>query len=410
MRAASHQDPVRAMRPPHIAMLLIALLAAFGTRGAHAAVDPQAWRVVQSIGDVAISAPDTTISRPKAGTVLPPQSVIITGRNGRAILSRKGQQIVVQPNTRLELSPDRGEQTVLQQLRGVAIFSVDHRKAPHFEVNTPYLAANVKGTRFEVRVTDNDAEINVFEGKVEVRSNISRAATLVTPGALARITEDMPETIRLRERSGKTRDVTVNEGSLGTGEMHVPDLRTNAPDYKVSVEISGSGNAGSRRAPVVEGFDADNGTPASPRPLGNTAPRLRLTGDTNAATNVQETELRFSNGVARNPNAPPARDLFATGDKSMDDRRPEQPTAPPANAPHNSGDLFRQAGRNSFELPGISTRNSFLNTHRLSIHGEFPWWEVGIGAFAIMSLLGVTAIRGWIRRRKARQRRNEYDY
>jgi hypothetical protein len=56
-------------------------------------------------------------------------------------------------------------------------FRVDRRNVPHFEVTTPFLAAIVKGTKFEVSVHDDHADVNVSEGKVEVRSAISRAAT-----------------------------------------------------------------------------------------------------------------------------------------------------------------------------------------------------------------------------------------
>ncbi|MFN8946148.1 MAG: FecR domain-containing protein [Alphaproteobacteria bacterium] len=396
------------MRTLRLAALFLMLVAFLGASGARAAVDPQAWRIVQSIGDVSITGPDTAISRPKAGTMLPALSVIVTGSNGRAILSRQGQQIVVQPNSRLELTPDAGGRTVLRQLGGVASFNVDRRKVPHFEVNTPYLAAAVKGTRFEVRVLQNRAEVNVFEGKVEVRSTVSRATTLVTPGALAMVSDDMPDTIRLQERSGKTRDITIDEGSLDSGELRTPDLRTTAPDLNVAVEFRGGGSNGANQASATRVRDADSGLSESGRPRGSAAPHLRLGAGAGGTPNRQETTLRFPEGPVGNTLAPNAKPLLGLPDQSHDAKGALQAAA---QAARQGSDLFRNASRNSLEFPGFSTRNSFVNTHRLNVQGGFPWWEVGIGAFAILSLLTVTAIRGRIRRRKARERERDYgDY
>jgi|GEM_PF-4195280 len=397
------------MRLPRLASLVLWLLALSGVAGARAAVDPQAWRVVQSIGDVSITAPQATISKPKPGTVLPAQSVIITGSNGRAILSRQGQQIVVQPNSRLELAPDTGGRTVLRQLGGVASFKVDRRKVPHFQVETPFLAAIVKGTRFEVRVLKDSAEVDVSEGKVEVRSIVSRAATLVTPGALARISDEAPDTIRLQERSGKSRDVTVDEGSLDTGDLRAPDLGSKAPDFKVTVEVLGGVGVGAGTSRDQEMQDGDTGLTASGRARNAAAPRLRLGDGSSGPGNKQETTLRFSGGPASQPTVPPDQPPN-TQASSDDDNGAHQPTAQPPRPTQQGGNLFRNVRRDSLELPGFSTRNSFLNTHRLNIQGGFPWWEAGMGALAILSLFAYTAIRSRNKRRREMERkRGIYD-
>jgi hypothetical protein len=386
----------------------VALLVFASGLAAHAATDPAAWRVVQSIGEVSVNTADVNITKPKPGTLLPASAIIITGSNGRAILSRQGQQIVVQPNSRLELSPDAGGRTVMRQLGGVVGFSVDRRKVPHFEVNTPFLAAIVKGTRFEVSVYDDHAKVNVSEGKVEVRSALSRAATLVRPGAIARVFEQSPDSIQLNESSGKTRDVTVDEGRLEGGTTKLPDLRSSAPDLKVTVEMSGSGGATAAAAGQTTGFD---GTLApSGRAAGNAGPRLRIETGQSGPGNKQETTLRLTNDVVGDSLAPSA--------KSPSDRDDDQSNkdltlfsqATPGSGggsgggSGSGGNLLSQNGGNSVALPEFSTRNSFLNTHRLSVQGEFPWWEVGGGAMAIIMLFTISGLRSRARKRRERDR------
>jgi len=385
----------------------IALLAFAGIPSARAATDPAAWRVVQSIGEVSVSGPQFKLTKPKPGTVLPPSATIITGSNGRAILTRQGQQIVVQPNSRLELSPDSGGRTVMRQLGGVVSFRVDRRKIPHFEVNTPFLAAIVKGTQFEVSVHDDHAEVNVSEGKVEVRSTVSRAATLVRPGTIARVSQDVPDAIQVQDRNGKTRDVTVDEGHLEGGTLRLPDLRSNAPDLKVMIEMSGGGSAVAATPTASRGFD---GTLApSSRARNDVAPRLRIDGASDGPGNKQETTLRLTNNVVGEALSPPAKSLF---DHKYDDSDDSAafPSATPPTGGGGSGTLFKQGERNSFELPGFSNKKSFLNTHRLNVQAGFPWWEVGGGALAIIALFTVSTLRSRARKRRERDRFGSRDY
>jgi ferric-dicitrate binding protein FerR (iron transport regulator) len=68
---------------------------------------------------------------------------------------------------------------------GQALFEVDHRPDPHFEVDTPYLTAIVKGTAFTVEVTHDGSAVAVTDGVVAVATP-SGALSLVTAGMTAR--------------------------------------------------------------------------------------------------------------------------------------------------------------------------------------------------------------------------------
>lgn len=389
----------------------IALLAFAGIPYARAATDPAAWRVVQSIGEVSVSGPQLNLTKPKPGTVLPPSATIITGNNGRAILTRQSQQIVVQPNSRLELSPDSGDRTVMRQLGGVISFRVDRRNVPHFEVTTPFLAAIVKGTKFEVSVHDDHADVNVSEGKVEVRSAISRAATLVRPGTIARVSQDAPDAIRVQDRSGRTRDVTVDEGRLEGGTLRIPDLRSMAPDLKVMVEMSGGGGGGTVAATPAAGGDFDGTLALSRRAPAGVAPRLRFDRSGDVPGNKQEATLRLTNNVVGKAFMPDAKSLWGHKRKQGDGSSDFLSLAPAGGGGSGSGgNPPGHRELNSFDLTAFSNRNSFLKTHSLHVKGAIPWWEIGGGALAIIALFIVSTLRSWARKRRERDRSGSRNY
>src|SRR3546814_7909473 len=59
--------------------------------------------------------------------------------------------------------------------------------SPHFGVQTPYLAAVVKGTTFSVTVDGTGASVQVVEGAVEVSTLDGGARDLILPGAIATV-------------------------------------------------------------------------------------------------------------------------------------------------------------------------------------------------------------------------------
>lgn len=75
---------------------------------------------------------------------------------------------------------------------GSALFSIGKQKNPHFVVETPYLAAVVKGTTFIITVTGEGASLQVTEGAIEASTRDCRARELVRPGAVAMIAAGDP--------------------------------------------------------------------------------------------------------------------------------------------------------------------------------------------------------------------------
>lgn len=188
----------------------LAILALCTSLPATAAEGTQ-WTLMQRIGEVWITSEQFEPIALKPNDLVPEKSVIVTGAKGRAILARGGEQIVMQPNTRLVIPESKDHTTRLGQTRGSALFKVDRKTLPHFQVDTPFMAAVVKGTIFTVTVTGEDAKVEVNEGAVSVTTAKGEAATLVRPGMTAQVKAYNPVVIDLTEASGKRRKVIRNE-------------------------------------------------------------------------------------------------------------------------------------------------------------------------------------------------------
>ena len=146
----------------------------------------QEWTVLRTTGEVWIGADRARSVSLSNGDVLEAGASISTGRNGRVMLARGEQRILLSPDSAIELPVGQSGPTVVQSL-GRALFDVDRRDIPHFSVETPYLAAVVKGTRFAVTVHDGGAEVSVDRGRVEVTDRASGQAVDLLPDQTATV-------------------------------------------------------------------------------------------------------------------------------------------------------------------------------------------------------------------------------
>ncbi|MBD8892844.1 FecR domain-containing protein [Labrenzia suaedae] len=108
-------------------------------------------------------------------------------RNGRAMVERGQESILVGPNTTFVISKYRSNQefTTVLQTSGTVTVDVAKRARPHFSVETPFLAAVVKGTKFTVKVGKTRADIAVERGVVGVRDFASGQQTDLAAGQSA---------------------------------------------------------------------------------------------------------------------------------------------------------------------------------------------------------------------------------
>lgn len=128
------------------------------------------WVVKRVSGTVYFVAPEVPAFRVKRGMVLEKGYTLATKSGARAMLARGGESIVVGPNTTFALSKHRsnGSRTTLLHRKGQVEVDVEKRRKPHFVVETPFMAAVVKGTKFVVTVGRSEARVNVERGVVGV--------------------------------------------------------------------------------------------------------------------------------------------------------------------------------------------------------------------------------------------------
>ncbi|HAH10812.1 MAG TPA: hypothetical protein DCL48_12005, partial [Alphaproteobacteria bacterium] len=141
------------------------------------------WTVVQAQGSVHVESPGLSRIAVRPNERLVPGSTVTTGPNGHSILTNGESAVQLRPNTRLVLpSSFQGERTILRQDFGSALFKVNKRPNAHFEVNTPHLAAVVKGTTFGVTLTAMEGTVEVDGGLVEVWSTDRTERVLAAAG------------------------------------------------------------------------------------------------------------------------------------------------------------------------------------------------------------------------------------
>ena len=140
----------------------------FGSSGAFA--EDAAWHVGKSSGEVWLIASGVQQVSLTDDATLKPGDNIRTGRNGRVLLVRGEETILISPNSVIGIPTEakEGLSTTIIQQAGSILLEVERRNVKHFEVETPYLAAVVKGTQFRVSVSKNDASVDVLRGEVEV--------------------------------------------------------------------------------------------------------------------------------------------------------------------------------------------------------------------------------------------------
>src|SRR3954462_911797 len=149
-----------------------------------------AWHVSEASGDVRIV--ENGHARPAArGALVPEGAIVATAAGARAVLVRAHDYVVVSPASRVRVPTlhQQGGSGLIQMITdaGTAMFRIQHQATPHFGVQTPYLAAVVKGTVFTVTVGERGASVQVTEGAVQVSTVDGGAAEMIRPGMVATI-------------------------------------------------------------------------------------------------------------------------------------------------------------------------------------------------------------------------------
>jgi hypothetical protein len=182
-----------------------------------------AWTVSKSSGEVLVAAAGAQPVSLTASATLKPGETIRTGANGRVLLARGEETILIAPNSVVGLPAEKkdGMSTTILQRAGSILLEVEKRKENHFEVETPYLAAVVKGTQFRVTVGKSDTRVSVSRGRVEVTDFKTGEHVAVLPGQTAKV---LPQ-----GRAGLFLSGTGALAPVESGKPRAPSLEPIAP-------------------------------------------------------------------------------------------------------------------------------------------------------------------------------------
>lgn len=172
------------------------------------------------------------------GQVISDDSAIQTAKGGKLLLSRGQETIDVAGDTRIRIS-DKGssKRTVVYQDYGSLIVDVEKKNVQHFEVQTPLLAAVVKGTKFEVKSGKNAASVSVKRGRVETRDPKAGLKVDILPGQNVKFDKSSDPFLKVGGRGEKQPiRLIANNKVVGLGVI-LELMRKTYPDFKIDGKL-----------------------------------------------------------------------------------------------------------------------------------------------------------------------------
>jgi hypothetical protein len=162
------------------------------------------WKVSEVSGRVQLTENGQSRAATR-GALLSSGSTIVTAAASRAVIVRGQEFVVISPGTRIRVPEASSSNRIVQLIQdfGSALFKIEKKSTPHFGVQTPYLAAVVKGTTFTVTVGPDGSKVRVTEGAVEVSTLDGGASDLVTPGTVALVGKNDRYTLTVEGKETK---------------------------------------------------------------------------------------------------------------------------------------------------------------------------------------------------------------
>jgi len=175
------------MRLPAIGLLWLLMVFSLGISEAGADSLPKKWTVSEATGEVSIKTISGLALSTQTGTKLDPPFAILTGTDGRVVVTHGQDKLTISPNSK-SVVPEPGETgqiTRIQQTLGSVLYHVQHRVKARFEVDTPYLVSVVKGTTFNIHVSSDASTVALIEGRLQVYTPDKKFELIMKPGQVA---------------------------------------------------------------------------------------------------------------------------------------------------------------------------------------------------------------------------------
>ena len=224
-----------------VVLVALALLMAALIGVPQAALAQEApWRISAREGNVRLRYGVEAPREARLNEVLRPGTVLTTGAKSTATVENGAQRMVMSANSRMTTlgRENSGMSRIFIDL-GSTLFQVDRQGVRHFRVETPRLAAVVKGTVFSVNVSPEADWVSVKSGLVEVRANRGGATRDAATAQTIRVTRTAPSELAMVE--GVNGDVAKNAMSPLQTDGGPPD----DPSASDGAEtVSGGSNGG----------------------------------------------------------------------------------------------------------------------------------------------------------------------
>ena len=267
--------------------------------GALAAEDG-VWSVSKAAGEVWVATNGAQQVSLNQQDALKPGDTIRTGRNGRVLLVRGEETILISPNSVVGLPAEtkEGLSTTIIQQAGSILLEVEKRNVKHFEVETPYLAAVVKGTQFSVTVGAGSTKVGVVRGQVEVSDFKTGQIAQVMPGQAATAFEHGKPGLSL-SGAGTFNPIEHGKPRASTIErIPVPKSGLSAP------RNAASGHAIHALGPIDKGTKANGAPKPSHLTAGGQPPRAGVVRISSSLGEVRLNVHKVTHGLAHDAIAP----------------------------------------------------------------------------------------------------------
>lgn len=209
-------------------------------------------------------------------------ALVHTGERARLRLQRGTESMIIGPSTELSINerPGQALSTVVAEKAGSAAFDVEKQNVQHFSVETPMLAAVVRGTHFTVSARQGAGDVAVERGTV--------AVTALKTGETADVTVGQKASVGARGLSvtgpGPHSPVTrvAPRASLASPESSgtdgIPSAAVSTPDHTSSVSGSLNTNVQAPTSTSTSSASVPAGRVTSTAPAAQAAPAVPSAG------------------------------------------------------------------------------------------------------------------------------------
>jgi hypothetical protein len=202
------------------------------------------WMVDRLRGEVLVMSDDSWLPLQR-GDIVSDSSRIRSVEGSRVTFTRGAEAIELSGATEIRIFDQQGQRmTTIMQAYGTVTIEAERLQIQHFSVQTPFLAAIVKGTRFTVHSDDAQSSVDVSRGLVQVQDYTHGVATDITPGQTAVVSNDIVLDI---SGSGPHAPMVTLDGQVVPPERATPEQASlgNGHAYGLSANANGNnGNSG----------------------------------------------------------------------------------------------------------------------------------------------------------------------